>query len=166
MEDAGQLSLKHPYTETPGTKQFCSWTTCFCIGALVGLFCINPDAGGCRAYPECMRGARVCKGGACTGCRGDTEAGRLHDAHQHVTCPAACLPSSLVPLGSFSPHVTAGDYGVWERECVQFVNRWAPGFAQAGCALTLQRHRCVKQRRSRGFGAAGLVHAGCISACT
>ena len=35
----------------------------------------------------------------------------------------------------------AGDYGVWEAECRQLVDRWAPGFAQAGCSLSLQRHR-------------------------
>lgn len=78
LEDAGQLSLRHPYSAKPKAKDYCSWAACFGLGAVVGLFCINPDA---------------------------------------------------------------GDYGVWEAECRDFCNRWAPGFAQAGCALTLQRHR-------------------------
>ncbi|KAL4423222.1 hypothetical protein ABPG77_000014 [Micractinium sp. CCAP 211/92] len=78
MEDAGQLSLQHPFTAKPTTKDYCNWAACFGLGAVVGLFCINPDA---------------------------------------------------------------GNYGVWESQCRQFCDRWAPGFAQAGCALTLQRHR-------------------------
>ncbi|KAL4434310.1 hypothetical protein ABPG75_000751 [Micractinium tetrahymenae] len=78
MEDAGQLSLRHPFTARPAAKDYCTWAACFGLGAVVGLFCINPDA---------------------------------------------------------------GDYGVWEAECRQFCDRWAPGFAQAGCALTLQRSR-------------------------
>ena len=121
MEDAGRLSLKHPYVEKPGkssglswcklsslisqsadccptpaaappagAKQMCTWAACFGLGAIVGLFCMSPDA---------------------------------------------------------------GDYGVWQAEAQQLVDRWAPGFAQAGCTLSLQRHRCV--------GGAGRGGAGC-----
>lgn len=46
MEDAGQLSLQHPFTAKPTAKDYCNWAACFGLGAVVGLFCINPDAGG------------------------------------------------------------------------------------------------------------------------
>lgn len=48
MEDAGQLSLHHPFTAKPSAKDYCNWAACFGLGAVVGLFCINPDAGGSR----------------------------------------------------------------------------------------------------------------------
>ena len=35
----------------------------------------------------------------------------------------------------------AGDYGAWAQLCVQLVDRWAPGWAQAGVALSLQQRR-------------------------
>jgi hypothetical protein len=47
MEEVGQLSLRHPYVARPSAKNYCTWAACFGLGAVVGLFCISPDAGGC-----------------------------------------------------------------------------------------------------------------------
>lgn len=30
---------------------------------------------------------------------------------------------------------------MWEADCRRLIDTWAPGFAQAGCQLSLQRHR-------------------------
>ncbi|EFN51662.1 hypothetical protein CHLNCDRAFT_54922 [Chlorella variabilis] len=78
MEEAGQLSLRHPFVARPSAKNYCTWAACFGLGAVVGLFCISPDA---------------------------------------------------------------GDYGVWDQDCRRFVARWAPGWAQAGCTLSVQHAR-------------------------
>jgi hypothetical protein len=45
MEEVGQLSLRHPYVARPGAENYCTWAACFGLGAVAGLFCINPDAG-------------------------------------------------------------------------------------------------------------------------
>ncbi|KAI3438979.1 hypothetical protein D9Q98_001393 [Chlorella vulgaris] len=78
MTEAGQLSLRHPYVATPQGKHYLNWASCFAIGAVVGLFCISPDA---------------------------------------------------------------GDYGLWNEQCRQFIQRWSAPWQQAGCTLSLQRHR-------------------------
>lgn len=51
MADVGQLSLHHPYSQSPKAKDMCTWAACFGLGAVVGLFCISPDAGE-RAEPS------------------------------------------------------------------------------------------------------------------
>lgn len=51
--------------------------------------------------------------------------------------PAIHGPPAAHPLLLMHPCLP-GDYGVWEGEAHQLVDRWAPGFAQAGCQLSLQ----------------------------
>lgn len=37
--------LSFPSVPLAGAKDMCTWAACFGLGAVVGLFCINPDAG-------------------------------------------------------------------------------------------------------------------------
>lgn len=37
--------LSFPPVPLAGAKDMCTWAACFGLGAVVGLFCINPDAG-------------------------------------------------------------------------------------------------------------------------
>lgn len=136
MADVGQLSLRHPYSETPGAKDVCTWAACFGLGALVGLFCINPDAGTLLflvlsfLFPLPRRPLLQ-------RCWEDAGYWRNTQLLQAPGAAAHSHPTSH-PLLSTPP---AGDYGVWEAECRRLVDRWAPGFAQAGCMLSLQRTR-------------------------
>jgi hypothetical protein len=45
MADVDLLAKHHPYVQKPGAKQAAGWAACFAIGSVVGLFCVNPDAG-------------------------------------------------------------------------------------------------------------------------
>lgn len=45
MADLDTLAKHHPYVQTPGAKDYGKWAACFAIGAVVGLFCVNGDAG-------------------------------------------------------------------------------------------------------------------------
>lgn len=146
MEDAGQLSLQHPFTAKPTTKDYCNWAACFGLGAVVGLFCINPDAGGSRVCRSgrCTKGwlrcssLCICRAASALRCVLAPACGEPGHGSVAEICPGMrCATCNLPPLFA----TNAGNYGVWESQCRQFCDRWAPGFAQAGCALTLQRHR-------------------------
>lgn len=45
MRDVDSLAASHPYVGRPGAKEYGKWSLSFLMGAVVGLFCINPDAG-------------------------------------------------------------------------------------------------------------------------
>lgn len=50
MTDCQHLATQHPYSQTPSAGQVGQWASCFCIGAVLGLFCINPDGGDYGAW--------------------------------------------------------------------------------------------------------------------
>ena len=45
MTDVDSLAKGHPYVAKPKAKDYGKWSLSFLVGAVVGLFCINPDAG-------------------------------------------------------------------------------------------------------------------------
>lgn len=45
MTDVDTLAKHHPYVQPPEARHMVSWAGCFAIGSVLGLFCINPDAG-------------------------------------------------------------------------------------------------------------------------
>lgn len=73
----------------------------------------------------------------------------------HMQTPP-CVPlqqrheATILPPAPGTP--AAGDYGVWTAEAQQLVERWAPGFAQAGCTLSLQRTRDFWLQIGEGCG--------------
>lgn len=49
MREVQILAHRHPYVIPPSSKQMGRWAGCFGVGAIFGLFCINPDGG---SYPQ------------------------------------------------------------------------------------------------------------------
>lgn len=45
MREVQILAHRHPYVIPPSSKQIGRWAGCFGVGAIFGLFCINPDGG-------------------------------------------------------------------------------------------------------------------------
>jgi hypothetical protein len=45
MADIDTLAKHHPYVQPPTAKHYGKWAACFAVGAVVGLFCVDPDAG-------------------------------------------------------------------------------------------------------------------------
>lgn len=45
MTDVDALAKTHPYVQKPKAKDYGKWAACFAVGAVVGLFCVNPDSG-------------------------------------------------------------------------------------------------------------------------
>jgi hypothetical protein len=45
MRDTDALAASHPYVGKPGAKDYGKWSLSFLMGAIVGIFCVNPDAG-------------------------------------------------------------------------------------------------------------------------
>ncbi|GBF90437.1 hypothetical protein Rsub_03433 [Raphidocelis subcapitata] len=53
MADVEQLAASHPYVAPPSARRVCSWGGGMVVGAIAGLFCINPDGGDYEAWvPE------------------------------------------------------------------------------------------------------------------
>ena len=57
MTDVDVLAKHHPYVGKPGAKQVCGWAACFAIGAAVGLYSVNPDAGDYGVWQEEVQAA-------------------------------------------------------------------------------------------------------------
>ncbi|KAK2078013.1 hypothetical protein QBZ16_003881 [Prototheca wickerhamii] len=50
MSEVQQLAASHPYTQRPTAGQMGRWGACFCVGAVLGVFCADPDAGDYAAW--------------------------------------------------------------------------------------------------------------------
>ncbi|KAL6769575.1 hypothetical protein ACKKBG_A31540 [Auxenochlorella protothecoides x Auxenochlorella symbiontica] len=71
MTETQTLAAQHPYTQTPSASQMGQWASCFCIGAVLGLFCVNPDAGDYGAW-EAQAHALIQRFGAAFAAQGCT----------------------------------------------------------------------------------------------
>lgn len=49
MGQVRAVADRHPYLAKPGSKDYSNWILAGLMGAVVGLFCISPDAG---SYPQ------------------------------------------------------------------------------------------------------------------
>lgn len=45
MSDVDLLAKEHPYVQRPGAKDVGGWALCAAIGSVMGVCCMNPDAG-------------------------------------------------------------------------------------------------------------------------
>lgn len=45
MRDMDLLAKEHPYVQRPGAKEVGQWGLCALLGSVVGVCCMNPDAG-------------------------------------------------------------------------------------------------------------------------
>lgn len=45
MSDIDVLAKDHPYVQKPELKHYGAWGACFALGSVIGVCCVNPDAG-------------------------------------------------------------------------------------------------------------------------
>lgn len=52
MIEVDLLAQHHPYVQRPGAKDVGGWAACFALGSVVGVCCVNPDAGDYGEWEE------------------------------------------------------------------------------------------------------------------
>ena len=52
MRDVDTLAQNHPYVARPGAKDVAQWGLCALLGSVIGVCCMNPDAGSYQDWCE------------------------------------------------------------------------------------------------------------------
>ena len=52
MSDVDVLAREHPYVQRPGAGDVAKWGFCTLVGSVVGVCCMNPDAGSYNDWRE------------------------------------------------------------------------------------------------------------------
>jgi len=52
MNDVDTLARSHPYVQRPEAKHYAKWAGCFALGSVVGVCCVDPDAGDYGAWEQ------------------------------------------------------------------------------------------------------------------
>lgn len=108
MADVDILAKHHPYVQKPGAQQAAGWAACFAIGSVVGLFCVNPDAGDYGGWSQEVHGVlnkhqQVFEQ---AGCNVSLQGGRDHWIQIDVDpfkAPAVPVASGMPPSMSMKP---------------------------------------------------------------
>lgn len=95
MSEVQQLAASHPYTQRPTAGQMGRWGACFCVGAVLGVFCADPDAGDYAAW--------------------ESQAHQLVSRYNPAFAAAGCTLNL-----SRTRHVWSGSLRGWEGVCLRF----------------------------------------------